>query len=368
MRIINKKYLLIILLVGVLLTGVFLFKANKEVKLDNVILKQEVNNKTFAMYKEYGENNYVPVEGTDFPKGYYLNITESKCIDNNGNKLEGVLSYENNEVTITSGNTTYCYLYFDKSMGIKLVENNPDVITSQLMSELYRYHGLEVDNYICFGASKMKDCTDNPDKYMYRIVGITEEGSLKVIKNAYVGDTFQWNTVNEIIPFEDSLIFKYLSSDLFSTNDLYLDSNWQDKIENRYWNVGSAPDYQIYPYGETIFNQEKSEQSSNMFKYGLLYLTDFLYAYDAGDGTTLCDHDNSCPSWLDFVASDNHNAFTMIRDGDNSIWAIYNYNGLKVSGISHNENKGRLYPVFYINNMVQLKDGSGTIENPFIIA
>ena len=112
MRIINKKYLLIILLVGII-TGTIIFKPNKEVKLDDVILKQEVNNKTFAMYIQ-NDNQYEKYESTKFPDGYELNLNLSKCIDNNGNELENVLSYENNKVALTSNKSSYCYLYFDK--------------------------------------------------------------------------------------------------------------------------------------------------------------------------------------------------------------------------------------------------------------
>ncbi len=119
MRIINKKYLLIILLIGIILTGVIVLKPKESIQLDNVILKQEVNNNTFAMYTET-DNGYEEYEGNKFPEGYALNVMESNCIDNNGNELENVLSYENGNVTITSGNTTYCYLYFDKTLGVEI--------------------------------------------------------------------------------------------------------------------------------------------------------------------------------------------------------------------------------------------------------
>ncbi len=111
MRIINKKYLLIILLAGVILTGIIILKPTKEVKLDNVVLKQELDKKSFAMYIK-NDDEYEAYEGTKFPEGYDLDLNESKCIDNNGQEIEDVLSYKNGEVTITSGKTTYCYLYF----------------------------------------------------------------------------------------------------------------------------------------------------------------------------------------------------------------------------------------------------------------
>ncbi len=116
MRIINKKYLLIIILVGIILTSVIVAKPKQEVKLDDVILKQEINNKTFAMYTET-DDGYEEYDGNSFPKGYQLNINQSKCIDKDGVEIENVLYTEDNKVGVRSNKSVYCYLYFDKVSG-----------------------------------------------------------------------------------------------------------------------------------------------------------------------------------------------------------------------------------------------------------
>ena len=254
MRIINKKYLLIVLLVGAILTGVVIFRPKENIQLGNVILKQEINNKTFAMYKEDAENNYVPVEGADFPKGYYLNIEKSQCIDNNGNKLENVLSYENSAVTITSGNTTYCYLYFDKSAGLKIVENKPDNLNAN-QAGMFRYQGSKdviKNNYICFGTSDKNECIKNQEKYMYRIIGIDEqsyelklikETPIKEIKNDEEITTFPYHhstDQNDYINFswDKSDIYKRLNGE--SVNDteysnIFIDSEYYDYLKNEKW-------------------------------------------------------------------------------------------------------------------------------------
>ena len=77
------------MLVGVILPGVIISKPNKEVRLDNVILEQEVNNKTMAMYVGR-DNNYEEYNGNTFPKGYSLNIDKSKCVDKEGVEIENV--------------------------------------------------------------------------------------------------------------------------------------------------------------------------------------------------------------------------------------------------------------------------------------
>ncbi len=254
MRVNNKKYLLIVILVGVILTGVVIFRPKENIQLGNVILKQEVNNKTFAMYKEDTENNYVPFEEADFPKGYYLNIEKSKCIDNNGNKLEGVLSYENNEVTITSGNTTYCYLYFDKSVGLKIIESNPANLNEN-QAGMFRYQGSKDvvnNNYICFGTSDQNTCTTNPDKYMYRIIGIDEqsyelklikETPIKEIKNDEEITTFPYHhstDQNDYINFswDKSDIYKRLNGKSVNNTEysnIFIDSEYYDYLEDKKW-------------------------------------------------------------------------------------------------------------------------------------
>ena len=116
MRIINKKYLLIILLVGII-TSTIIFKPKEDSKLYEVKL-QDDNKKDLAIMveqldKSYKENNKIPY------KGYTLNETMTKCIDNNGNVVNEEITYENGTITISTDRTIYCYLYFDREDVIK---------------------------------------------------------------------------------------------------------------------------------------------------------------------------------------------------------------------------------------------------------
>ena len=117
MRIINKKYLLIILLVGVILTGAVIMKPKEKIQLDNVILKQEVNNKTFAMYTET-DNGYEEYLENSFPKGQRLNRSLSKCIDKNGEEIKDAINVENKtgNISVKSNKSLSCYLYFDNKI------------------------------------------------------------------------------------------------------------------------------------------------------------------------------------------------------------------------------------------------------------
>ena len=285
MKIINKKYLIVILLVGIILTGAIFLKPNKKVKLDNVILKQEVNNKTFAMYKEDAENNYVPVEGTKFPEMYVLNLTESKCIDNNGNELTGVLSYENGTVTITSGNTTYCYLYFDKTLGVEIFEtkdiSSHGLKIDKVRGEMYRFQGQQskgINNYICFGTSDKELCKKDANHYMYRIIGIeAETGRVKVIKKEALENTIQWwDNRNNDTKFPESRIYEIISGNGFLENTDYVpvdkekNIDWKEKIANNTWTYGdmwSNDTIGARQTGEGLYQTETGKKATEWYNY-----------------------------------------------------------------------------------------------------
>ena len=382
MRIINKKYLLVILLVGIILTGVIILKPNKEVQLDDVILKQEVNNKTMAMYVGR-DNNYEEYEGNSFPKGYRLNQEKSKCIDNNGAEINNVLKEENGSVSLTTNKSSYCYLYFDEKENISNICNgsnmqeclttNKEKITtienvSDLTSELYRYHGLDVDNYICFGTSDKEQCLSEIDKYLYRIIGINEDGKLKLIKNTSIG-TMQWNDKStkdecgedgENCTWENSTIKTYLNTD-FLTNSI--PTGWQNKIAEVNWNVGTTKTYQNEPYAQTIYEQENKNQTSEKLKIGLMYMSDHYYAYDNGDGTTNCD-DSLCNSWI----------FCHVHEWTMTFIGFDSWNKAISAGIIYLSQVGSqplieiksFRPVFFLVNTIKLS-GLGTIDNPYLI-
>ncbi len=82
--------------------------------LADVKLLDESNSNMYALYKKVGDA-YEPMEDKTFPADYKLNLTESKCIDNNGNLVEGALEYTDDKVVLTSNRSTYCYLYFDEA-------------------------------------------------------------------------------------------------------------------------------------------------------------------------------------------------------------------------------------------------------------
>ncbi|MBQ7031119.1 MAG: BspA family leucine-rich repeat surface protein [Bacilli bacterium] len=119
MQVVNKKMCVIVILVLVIIESCTLFLmyksyGNKNTNLDEVNLNIS-NSNMFAIMLEQDDGTYKEDTSNTWPtSGYTYNESVSGCIDINGNKLDGVLSYDstNNIATVDTGNTSYCYLYF----------------------------------------------------------------------------------------------------------------------------------------------------------------------------------------------------------------------------------------------------------------
>ncbi len=174
--------------------------------LPEVKLKETKDMKSFAIMIQ-NENGYEEYNKNTWPTEEYK-FKEAKCIDNNGSKVDNAITYNNGKVTLTTRQTIYCTLYFDKKLGISAL----DIVASKPKSlspnpdqgDMYRYQGtseLVNDNYICFGTDNKDECTNDEDHYMYRIIGITPEGEMKLIKQTPIveeGNTiFSWFKATE---------------------------------------------------------------------------------------------------------------------------------------------------------------------------
>ena len=86
---------------------------------------------------------------------------------------------------------------------------------------LYRYKGTyeEVtNNYICLGDENPDVCKTNKD-HMYRIIGVTTEGNLKVIK-ASKSSSQQWfSSYNDSRKWNESVAYTYLNGTFYNSID-----------------------------------------------------------------------------------------------------------------------------------------------------
>ncbi len=401
---------------------------NKPKELPEEKEKIETKKKQFAMYIKQGDN-YVEYHGTDenenlFPEGYKLNEEQSRCEDIDGNKIDDISFDTNtNSITVTSNKTAYCYLYFDK----KPPENPQEIIETRTSDEglsddlvggMYRYIGTNdvvKNNYICLKTVGSAGCTTSGnDDNMYRIIGITKDGNIKVIKQIRYQKgstyTFVWNSKSSV---DKSSIFycgtpegcpTWEQSDMYNTlnegsNSFLngLDSTIKVKIEPQKWYYGDiGKEYMESQTSETIYKIEsgqeatqyynlngtlvpksagtKWQQTSEKSSIGLMYVSDYLYAISSTGHTNNCrsDYTNCKESWIHETNNDNNKypEWSMTRMGRDGNLSTYYY-AWAVDADGFVEPYDFTYgfavrPVFYLSSNIEL-GGAGSRSNPFYI-
>ncbi len=425
MNITNKKIISIFIALSLLIIGLVYFLPKKEVELGEVKLDIKDTKDNLAIYIEDNKGNYIEQENSNYPKtGYVFNNDLSGCIDTNGNEVEKILDYEENVgVSINTNRTVYCYLYFDEKENIgnicseknmqECMNNNKENITTIAnlnadQAGLYRYQGTrdEVNNnYICFGTSSKEECLNDTEHYMYRILGIKEDGQIKLIKNTPIKEgnttTFQWHNNQEKTIWGDSDLFKRLNgqhkslSNIFinSTEYSYLkDSTWLNRIADSNWYQGftmgsilnGKTAYEVYQmengdadtsYGDLVNGaiQSVTERFSLLenAKIGIINMTDYNYALQEGGYN--CYGKDCKNNWL-YNTKNWSREILMTRYGYHASVKSYLCTVIDYD-IKSEENDGfimdgscnaTIRPVFFLVSTINLT-GIGTIDNPYII-
>lgn len=409
----NKKNKIILISTLMLIELVSLFlmyksSSNNIVKLDEVSLaEEEISSEMFAVMLEQADGTYT--ESDAFPtEGYFFDSIKSGCMDINGNKIEGVLSYDDSTKTasVDTGKTSYCYLYFNSSNLKDLCKNYADLATCMAseydtglttinnlstsdLGGMRRYQG-EMDsvnnNYICFGTKDKNECINNADLYMYRIIGIQADGKIKLLKKEAINGKYSWSQESTNILWKDSDIYKGLNGiedgfygNVFVNSNEYdymsLDGEWYLKINTYNWKYGllsanGGNSGASGTSGDTWFEYENTLIDTVDAKIGLMYVHDYVYS---GYTTT----DNGIRRWTHIARNDpdwdlnnNYMSEWLMTNGllasESKPYYIVGVSGLIYLDTAHTATTIR--PVFYLNSDLSIIDGNGKIDNPYIIS
>lgn len=300
------------------------------------------------------------------------------------------------EIPAVKGNLEITYRKVpDIELELRKNDNN-NYITEELVGNMYRYQGMDdVNNYICFGTIDKDECIsggdsfgDGFDKYMYRIIGITSNGELALIKETFVKENdvaiFQWNTKSTLdicgddgaeCTWNKSTLLNRLNglcneenqyectgsghegdSNIFIENEYYdylQMEEWLSQIATHTWKYGDAQRENGNYNGDTMYEIESMFTLNIPAKIGLQYLYDYYYAYDGGAPG---NNNTAKTSWI-FFQKDNYNNATfyewlITRYGVNSTRIntryIHNTGSTDYSNPSSYGNGG-VRPVFYLN-------------------
>ena len=288
--------------------------------------------------------------------GYQYNADMSGCIDLNGNKLDGVLSYDSttNIATVDTGNTSYCYLYFsipkwcnEGETASECLLRNPSagLDVSTTYSDLYRYFGEDiVNNYVCFGTDDKTKCSQFV--YSYRIIGINENGELKIMSSEpwVLGS---WSD-DPTVEWPDSYIFKMLNE-----NEMGYSEKWFDKIQESEWKYGSISGYEYDSIWSDDFEKLLSlENKSINAKYGLLSFNDIFLSMEY-----LMDLD-----WIYEIALEDLVTSAVIVPDE---YLVVEYN--LGNNVYYESYYAQYIPSIYLKSSIKIINGTGTIDDPFIM-
>ncbi len=407
----KNKNILIILSIGIVLiiSMLFVLKKDTEYKeLPKVKIKEQLNNKQFALMLEQDNGEYKESEGELPTEGYVFNKEKSGCTDINGKIINNALDYdyENYIVLLDTSKSSYCYLYYDIEPNISYLRNKDadNHLTVELTGGMYRYQGIYTDdirNYICLGDNccKSEECNADTNDYMYRIIGINAKGELKVIKKTALTDAMWWYSTNKSdVNWPDSELFHKLNDyeeGTYKDSSFYngLNQNLKNLIIKKDWIYGKIVEMQwksdeIYkmetgkqeaPYHKKNENDENYVTDYYLWNesvltfIGLQYIHDYMFAYPGGNPES---NTAALNSWIHLSHNEKKHANKSIFDGAEYLlsklgyWNSGNYNAwyiradgnIPTSG-GYNGYQG-IRPVFYLSNDIELS-GEGTLSNPF---
>ena len=341
-------------------------------------------------------------------------ISLSSTITNTTANQNG-LSGNSYTVTISpyaSGNTKSfsCKLQYIMKSNKTLAQNLVDsgwLWQSELEGDGYRYTGsgavgtsTNPNNFICFGTNNKSECTANQDKYMYRVLGVFSDSDgnnhVKLIKYKQLLSA-KWNDTNADVNWENSTLYASLNGAGFLTNTTYnylQDTEWSNKIENWTWSAVNTKTYvgsnglnyssitteQMYLHemNRTGKSSTVGEWTNPVAKIGLMYASDYQMSLGSSalaiTGSTSENQSTLKTSWMHQSNNDTTKSsyeWTLARMGATGsrfgAWYVNVVGAMDGNGIVNFPRGVR--PVFYLTNDVKItSDGTGSLENPFIIS
>ena len=383
------KLIVALVTIGIIYEGYGMIKEfTKQNKVENVKTMNIFNNKdkTLSIMLQEDGINFTEATNRDaWPDIKKYTYDKSECVDSTGANVDykSILTFnydsETPTVTVKTKNTVYCTLYFVKGRDTLTLLQEKGSTTFVEKGGMWRFVGLTSkvkNNYICFGTTDTSLCKSQPDKYMYRIIGMTKEGDatldlhanqLKLIKATPSNESQAWySDYSSNIEWEASEVYDYLNgteTDDFlpdaKTNQWQTGDYWDSLITSQKWYIQdqtSIPTATPEPTGKT---------TTAAAKIGLMYATDFVNAGGV----------SSTNYWLNLRNGWTGNStilreWTMSRYGlkgaSYSAWLVDNDGKLTVD-YYHVNYTGAVRPVFYLKSSVMLS-GVGSTDDPFKIA
>ena len=272
------------------------------------------------------------------------------------------------------------------TLGGYLMTNAPEGFkNTALAGELYRFRGTASDkiyNHVCFGTTDKSTCTGNTDVYMYRIIGMQSDYQVKLIKKEAINDEQKWNGDNLVNTWwENCRPYAQISGSAYLGNSTYMPAEWKVLLSSHKFYTMNDSDFKATASTAKVYAAE-SESGTYTSTVGLMYIHDYLYAYNADVSCGEEQDYSTCrSSWIHLANNDSapmrSYEWTMSRaesiaelvgwlEWDDVHYAYSIAGDGYVAGEKYDEiNTYR--PVIYLRAGTQFVSGSGTAADPFII-
>ena len=214
----------------------------------------------------------------------------------------------------------------------------------------YVYKGANPNNYITFNNEE------------WRIISVEADGTLKIIKNASIGN-MSFDTTNSDNWTRPSTLNTYLNNDYYNA----LNSNAQNQIQSYDFSLGSVMDGNADLAGQ-IADEKKIKWTG---KIGLISASDYLRA-----NTNMEQCGNMYLDYNDYHTNGICKMTNYLFESDVSYWTISpsaRDTNIMITVHSNGSFWGRfpnqifaVYPVLYLKSDITLS-GEGTKANPYII-
>ncbi len=253
--------------------------------------------------------------------------------------------------------------------GEQVIAKNPQgLVTTTDESDLVRrFVGTDVNNYICINNEK---CEEN-DEYMYRIIGLTEDGKLKLIKATPYKESasIAWDTsYTTDRQWGVTTLNSELNAPSFLSNPSYIPEILKSKIILNNWKQGLVVNNEEEGAEEItaseIITGENSAVDTISRHIGLMYLSDYALATSSNETSCVS---TTCDNWLKDTTN---TLWTMTRYGKEKTNNRYSAWTIKTDGTVTHTNVDQtnvVYPVFYLQSNVTIRGGDGSITDPMIV-
>ncbi len=221
-----------------------------------------------------------------------------------------------------------------------------------------------VDNFVCFGYDHKSQCGDSGwygyyDE-MFRIIGITADGGLKLIKYFPLMTEYMWEESWKFGSWQESTLYKAINGIGFYDS---LGAEWQKIITASSWPGDFVADASL-PASE-LLRVEWGTVSPERAHIGLQAPSDVVYA--CGDDGSDCSGNLNgyWGTWLTIPTVEWTMTGSPLPDHEFMAW----YAG-DLEPLEEYPRNVELYvrPVFYLDQDALIVSGSGTWLDPFIIS